>query len=645
MIADKNINIPEGKHLPKKPGVSLFLLLVLCLVPAWALADESVGTPLEAAWAPAQKQVLYEKPYWLTLCHYKKTFTGYQSLIDDPAFFLSPHGKTNPKAEMQATIRAFLQEEQSPDNRPACRFPARLAWLKENLPKAPWPHMDSLCEKLLEWQKTLAPESVTLVFPSAYMNNPASMFGHTFLTINHASGSLLTSHTVNYSASTPDRLGPAYAIKGILGFYKAYFSVAPYYEKLAEYQDASYRDIWEYRTNLDLVEIRRLLLHLWELDGVYTDYYFFDENCSFGLLFLLDAARPSLGLTQQTGPWVTPVDTLRLARESGLFTEIDYRPSITARIDHLARPLDQETQKTVLAVIAGKVPIGNLADQDMPDHEKIKTLDLMAEALKYKYQKREILKDRYIPLYRETLKARSRLGRADDQVWPRPASPDSGHLPARFFFGAGSRDGQAFSRLAFRPVYHDLTDNPRGYVPGAKIQLLAAEARYYFDEAQWELEKLSLLDVESLSVRNRFLKPLSWKISLGLIRQLDRQGDTAPAWELAGGWGLAREIPGQGLAYGMGLARAAAGRDLDQGYAVGAGAEAGVLFNISNRIVIHGKIAGLNHFLGDRYDTIKALVSGNLSVAPNTSLALEWSWEKAHRYTTDGIWIGTRVYF
>ncbi len=54
------------------------------------------------------------------------------------------------------------------------------------------------------------------------------------------------------------------------------------------------RDLWEYRTNLTEAEVRRMTLHILEMQGIYTDYYFLDENCSYDLLFLLEAARPSV---------------------------------------------------------------------------------------------------------------------------------------------------------------------------------------------------------------------------------------------------------------------------------------------------------------------------------------------------------------
>ncbi|MBA2252841.1 MAG: DUF4105 domain-containing protein [Nitrospirales bacterium] len=40
------------------------------------------------------------------------------------------------------------------------------------------------CERFHNWYHDLNPQSITLVFPSAYMNNPSSMFGHTLLRID-----------------------------------------------------------------------------------------------------------------------------------------------------------------------------------------------------------------------------------------------------------------------------------------------------------------------------------------------------------------------------------------------------------------------------------------------------------------------------
>ena len=44
-----------------------------------------------------------QEAYWLKLLHYKNV----KSRAQGPAFFLSPMGKTNPEAELQATIETL----------------------------------------------------------------------------------------------------------------------------------------------------------------------------------------------------------------------------------------------------------------------------------------------------------------------------------------------------------------------------------------------------------------------------------------------------------------------------------------------------------------------------------------------------------
>ena len=74
-----------------------------------------------------------------------------------------------------------------------------------------------------------------------------------------------------------------------------------YLEKYPEH-----RDLWEYRLTLTPAELDRLVRHLWELLPTYYDYYFFDENCSYHLLALLEVARPGLRLTDRFHAWTIP---------------------------------------------------------------------------------------------------------------------------------------------------------------------------------------------------------------------------------------------------------------------------------------------------------------------------------------------------
>src|SRR5262245_48619992 len=123
---------------------------------------------------------------WHLLLHYRANiFGGYTSEVNDPQFFLAPHGKTDPQAELAATLKAFFSTEKiGPLEQSAqCAFIARYHWLKSTLAIDDQRLPPQPCEQFAEWFRELNPASVTLVFPSAYMHNPASLFGHILLRI------------------------------------------------------------------------------------------------------------------------------------------------------------------------------------------------------------------------------------------------------------------------------------------------------------------------------------------------------------------------------------------------------------------------------------------------------------------------------
>ena len=184
-----------------------------------------------------------------------------------------------------------------------------------------------------------------LVFPAAYLNSPSSMFGHTLLRIDQAdvtsNNTALLSYALNFGAYIEGMDNSIlYAWKGLMGGYPGLFALVPYREKLAEYSRLENRDLWEYKLNLTPEETGRMVEHVWELKQVRFDYYFFDENCSFRLLELMEIARPGIELTEQFPLTAIPTDTVRAVKNAGLIERIDYRPSRegTARPRRTARP-------------------------------------------------------------------------------------------------------------------------------------------------------------------------------------------------------------------------------------------------------------------------------------------------------------------
>ncbi|WP_455388254.1 DUF7843 domain-containing protein, partial [Petrachloros mirabilis] len=166
--------------------ILLSLTVVLSPTIAHALDEASAGYLAELI-AQARLQKLADEREWHVLLHYRtRLFGGYESEQDDPGFFMSSHGKTDPQAELEATLSRFFSDEPvGRSKQPAqCAFVARYHWLKEKLVFDDMRLKPIVCERFERWYADFEVQSITLIFPSAFMNNPASMFGHTLLRVD-----------------------------------------------------------------------------------------------------------------------------------------------------------------------------------------------------------------------------------------------------------------------------------------------------------------------------------------------------------------------------------------------------------------------------------------------------------------------------
>ena len=609
-----------------------FILLLLLLLPGFPLQAEEPPY-LSSLLASARQLELSKDPYWHTLLHFKKTFWGSRSLVDDPRFFLDPAGKTDPQAELEATLRSLFDREEDEKGHSACRFIARYHWLADRLKIDPSRLPVPECRRFSEIVEQIKPASVTLIFPTAHINGPASMFGHTLLTIDTESQSRLLAYAINYSAFTRDTMGPIFAFKGLFGFYPGYFSMLPYYGKLQEYNDIEQRDIWEYPLNLSGEEIKRLLMHLLEMDSIYSDYYFFDENCSYNLLFLLDVARPSVHLTDQLPLWVIPIDTIRKVKENGLTTGAIYRPSRATKIKYLASLLPEGNQEFARDMAEGKAAPDRLLEEKIEPGRKILISDLAGEHLQYLNSQKKLTPAEFQERFRKILRARSLLGGAEEEYRiPPPGKPDEGHLSNRLSLGVGVHQGRLFEEVGIRPAYHDLLDNDRGYVEGAQIIFADAALRYYSSDRKLLLQKLDIIDAVSLSPRDLFFQPFSWKIKTGLLQKTGNDGQDHLVYQLNPGGGVSYKVNKASLLYFLGETDLDYGGGMEGRYAVGIGASAGLLSNLTEAWKVHLYTRETYYALGGRHNEWEAGLQQNFALTTNTSLRADVSVSRVYEF-------------
>ena len=509
----------------------LFLLTLGSLVPTISHAQTSSASYEVELVRLAKEKSIATSRTWRNLLYYNfKLFTADKSLVDSKLFFLAKKGKTDPHAELEATIRAYFRPlekyKKRPDDHPICRYPARLEYLTTilkidhaKLPKATCPFMH-------KWRKNRGQYSgVSLVFTAYYPDNPSSMFGHTFLRLhkknNEKSKALeILDDSINFAAYPDDSSGLTYAIRGLLGKFPGRYGYYHYFAKIQEYNNAEARDLWEYKLNLTDTEIERLLLALWEIAPHHSDYFFFDENCSFVLLTLLEVAKPGLDLSHQFSMWVLPVDTLRAVTETpGMVKNVSFRPSSLRRFLDRYKLLTPDEKELVEEAIETK----NIAAffqklAKLPQAAQGKVLDAIVEYIDFKEKIAGTrIPKKYPQLRIRTLTERAKLKYVSSPLAtvPEAERPDLGHKSNRLGLALARRSTNPIFDFYWRPAMHDLMADRTGFPVGLEIDFWDVHIRYLPTENIAYFESFSLLRILSLPPLEPIVKSFAWELQLG----------------------------------------------------------------------------------------------------------------------------------
>lgn len=547
---------------------------VVFLLSMWCLAVQAV-----TAVDTTRLQQLAAEPYWLTLGHYEQQRLGrWRSHVDDAQFFLATAGNRSPLAELNATLTALYADPQQADQHAQCRFPARSRWLREQLELADLPKVH--CPEFDAWYADIDPHSVALIFPDAYLNSPSSMFGHTLLRIDSAdqqsSGTALLSYALNFGAMIEGADNSIlYAWKGLAGGYPGQFALLPYREKIGEYSRLENRDLWEYQLDLSPTETGRMIEHVWELRQVRFDYYFFDENCSYRLLELLDIARPGLQLVEQFPLTTIPVDSVRAVRDAGLITSTYYRPSREKELLARASLLEPTEIRLAQSLAADTQVLEQTDFCQLPAQRQALIQETAYRFVRYQASGQE----------RDTQSANRsyRLLQAINHnpppslTLPMPALPEQGHDSRTWQIAAGEQDGKHYAEYGLRMAYHDLNDNLTGFPLGAQIELGQLRVRQY-EGNHWRLEQLGLVNIRSLTPRSQLLKPWSWQVATGLERVPAADQTQQLVGHLNGGGGFTWPLGDNLLGYSLATLRLEHNTEHSAWLSPAAGFDAGLLW-------------------------------------------------------------------
>ncbi len=544
-----------------------------------------------------QLETLSRSPKWIKLLHYQRTiFGGYNSQADGPRFFLHPEGKTSPLDELKSAVKAFEGETRPHNGHEICRFPLRYKWLNREL-GMPWKADFSGCTTYIDFFSKLAAKRASIVFSSYYLSNPNSAFGHTFMRLSRFDDrdeTEMLDYGINYSAQSTATNPFSYAVMGLLGGFKGKFAAIPYYYKVREYSNSEFRDLWSYDLNLTLPQVLEMVDHIWELGDTWFDYFYFQENCSYHLLSVIDVAVPEANLTSHYPLFTIPADTVRGLKKAGLITDGRRRESTYSKLVRLS---DGLTEKSL--VIAKEVA-GNPKDtlriiEGTEDKKASEILDVSLEAFDY-YNSRKILSDdkKVKALKENILRARAVNPVITEDKFmfgtDQEESPALSHAPTRFGFYQGYEKFRGnYTRLEMRTSFHDLLDPPRGSLKNAQIEMGNFAVKFIeknYRDPQFVFNHLSVVSIRNFQEQNFWASPFSWEIDIGATQMREMACRDCPGGYLLGSVGNSINVLNKRLLFAFLMNGEANWQNLYQdGYRVGVGPKIYTRFKFNDRIL------------------------------------------------------------
>ena len=541
------------------PLLSRILCALLFLCSPWSAA---ASAPAELVAQAAARQ-LARDPYWRALLHYRQKRDGsLASEIISPEFFLAADGATSAQAELAATLAALFEPAgNDPENHAQCRFVARYKWLRKVLD---WKGLEPPplgCLQYRAYTMNGEVESLSLVYASGYLSNPASFYGHILLKFNSRRASPaqeLLDQSLNFGAAVPRGENPVrYVAKGLFGGYDAVFSHEQFYRFNHAYAENELRDMWEYVLELSGDEVDQIVSHSWELLGRRYVYYFLKENCAYRMAELLELVigeRPLPDL-----PWSLPgvvFDRLASLERGGVPLVRSVR-RIASRQNRFRGEFVSlaalERQAALEWVERGPDAAARYAA--LPEQSRIAVIDTLLDYYEYR-----IVADRADPTLKP-IKQRLLAERAALPARSSPEEPDhaepaapphEGPLPLMLRVGAAhnTHSGSGLA-LTLRPANYDHLSLDAGRIAHSQLTMFELKTMIFAHELR--LRSLDLIHIENFNAARTPLPGdggFAWKLRAGFDgHNLECAGCTV--LKIAGGFGKAALLDRERLVFGM----------------------------------------------------------------------------------------------
>lgn len=517
----------------------------------------------ETAQLVAVRSNLHKNPTWLKMLgvrHY-----GDKSAITSEDFFLAPGRGKSPKAELLATLEGFYQaqSDKKPNSHAQCKFKGRLFWLQSHIPELTISLPEIYCPEFDAWANLSNVKSISLVYVTGFLGNPASYYGHTLIKLNSKNQKIsqLKDLSVNFGAKVGDNENMVfYILKGLFGGYQARFSDGDYFYHTLNYGENELRDIWEYELNLSNAEVQLTIGHLWELKDKEYTYYFTNRNCAHRMAEVI-SIHDGIDVIPKTSLWSMPQSFLQLTTNAkrsneSFISNVSFRPSRQSVLYNRYTDLDQNEKSIFIEIIKNINFLTTKGFNEIELVKKHRILDALISYFQFRRDPEKKEKDLFNIKYRKVLTTRFQLPPGTTEYKIKYAEPPHKGRKPSYLSASYDPKNESYG-FKIRPAYYDNLDSSFGHVDGGYLSM--AELDFKVTEGNFKIQEFTLVKVENVNKLSTGLpgdKGNYWSIYAGGRRDsLNRDAKFKPYGQVATGFSI-RKIPKNaylGLYLGAGL--------------------------------------------------------------------------------------------
>jgi hypothetical protein len=400
-----------------------------------------------------------------------------------------------------------------------CKYPAIYSFIQENY------GIDisfEQCTKLNGFLTKMEGQSASIVFVTSTLNTPSSYFGHVFLKINKENNRFF-SPTISFAAEVPANTGISeLIIKGISGGFRGRYHIQPFFRLYESYRVIEERGLVEYQLAFNEFEVKRLLLHLYELMTLEQDYYYFKNNCAYELMWLIGSAKKESTVSKHVGKIVSPYDVVLALKEEGLIINERYDPPVIDSLYVLYDQMNQKQKKQLKQLISSDKKIEFYERLDITQEEK----DNLAFA---------------VNTYYDLMFKRQRIMPADyDDIknikYERPIFQSTFtykyEYKNKLSIGFSEDTHGTYTEIRFSPALFNKEEDYNSRYSLLTMELL--NTVFKIDDSNVKLESITLVELESYRPILNFYYPPSWKFKAIIKR--DQNDNLSPLVDIAFGY-------------------------------------------------------------------------------------------------------------